>query len=219
MFKDSAATISNTPRLPGEFVSRAGRSIVLIGLLALAIPTGLVALMQGVGSLKLPFNLFVVDQRLPVTFRLHMLAAGLSLLLIPLAIWLPRRNLSAHRLAGRAAAACVVTGALTSVPVALLSESHVMARAGFLFQGAAWLALLIAGVQAVRQRRIADHKRFMLAMAGVATGAIWVRMTTTIATVWGLPFDPLYACAAWAGWIVPMWVAWRLAPRLVLTAG
>jgi uncharacterized membrane protein YozB (DUF420 family) len=214
MFKESAATFPTSPRLAGEFVSRAGRLMALGCLLALAVPTGVVALLQGAGTLKLPFNLFIVDQRLPLIFRVHMLASGLSLILIPLAIFLPSRNLSAHRLVGRVAAVCVIAGALTSFPVALLSESHAMARAGFLSQGAVWLGLLLAGVRAIRERRIAEHKRFMLAMAGVATGAIWVRVTTTIATGWDLPFDLLYACAAWAGWIIPMVAAWRLAPRL-----
>ena len=204
-------TVPTTALPSGEFVSRAGLRAFLVALLALAIPTGLVALMQGSGGLKLPFNLFVVDQRLPGIFRLHMLTSGLSLLLIPLVVF-TRRDRSWHRPLGRIAALCVVTGALTSLPVALFSDSVVMARAGFFAQGIVWLALLTAGIHSIRARKTLDHAHYMLAMAGVASGAIWVRVTTTAATAWDLPFDQLYSCAAWAGWIVPMMVAWRFGP-------
>ena len=209
MFKRSRTLDHIAARTSGEFVSRAGPGVLLAGLLCLAIPTGVVALMQGSGGLKLPFNLFLVDQRLPGIFRLHMLASGLSLLLIPLVIF-TRRDRSWHRPLGRVAAVCVVAGALTALPVAFLSESVAMARAGFFAQGVVWLTLLGLGVRAIRARKVQTHGRFMLAMAGVASGAIWVRLTTTAATAWDLPFDALYSCAAWAGWMVPMALAWRL---------
>jgi hypothetical protein len=218
MFKSSMTTDCMAPQAAGKFVSRTAPRLALLGVLALAIPTGFVALSQGVGGLALPYNLHVVDQRLPGIFRLHMLASGLALLLIPLAIYAGLRRPGWHRALGRLAALCVVAGALTALPVAISSESVAMARAGFFAQGIVWLSLLIAGVRAIRERRVGDHMRFMLAMAGVATGAIWVRMTTTAATAWDLPFDALYASAAWAGWMVPMWLAWALGTRLLAPA-
>lgn len=207
-------TLATRASRPGEFVSRAGRRFILAILLGLAIPTGLVALLQGSGGLKLPFNLFVADQRLPGIFRLHMLASGLSLLLLPLVIF-TRHDRSWHRPLGRLAAVCVVAGGLTALPVALLSESVVTARAGFFAQGLVWLGLLAAGVRSIRARKVHEHARFMLAMAGVASGAIWVRLTTAAATAWHLPFDTFYSCAAWGGWMVPLVLAWRLGPRLL----
>ena len=187
----------------GEFVSRARHLLIPALLIALAAPTGLVAVGEGAGGLKLPFNLFVVDQRLPGVFRLHMLASGLALLLIPLVLWV-RRDRALHRPLGRLAAAAVLLGAMTSLPVALASDSVAMARAGFLAQGLVWLGLIAAGVAAIRRRKVERHARLMLAMAAVASGAIWVRLTTAAATSWDLPFDPIYGCVAWAGWIVPL---------------
>ena len=92
-----------------------------------------------------------------------------------------------------------------------------MARAGFFAQGVVWLALIAAGVIAIRRRKVHDHARLMLAMAAVASGAIWVRLATTIVTSWHLPFDPVYGCVAWAGWLVPLALVW-LAPLRRLTA-
>lgn len=202
----------------GGFVSRAPRYLLLLLVIGLALPTGLVAVGEGAGHLALPFNLYVVDQRLPGVFKLHMLASGIALVLIPLVVWV-RRDRAWHRPLGRIAAVCVLMGALTSLPVALASDSVAMARAGFLAQGLVWLALIGAGYQAIRQRRVQDHARLMLAMAAVASGAIWVRLTTAVATGWQLPFDPIYGCVAWAGWLVPLALVVLYPPRLGMARG
>jgi hypothetical protein len=194
---------ANTASRAGEFVSVLPRIIVGVALIALIVPTGLVAVGEGAGGLALPFNLHLVDQELPGIFRLHMLASGAAMLLIPLTIFL-RRHRSWHRPLGRVAAAAVVIGALTSLPVAAASHSVAMARAGFFAQGVVWLTLIALGVIAIRRKQIARHQRLMLAMAAVASGAIWVRLGTTVATSCDLPFDPMYGCVAWLGWMVPL---------------
>ena len=201
---------ATTPLPAGEFMSglrllaaRAPRLAVISLVLLLALPTGIVAVAQSLGVIALPFNLFVVDQRLPGIFKLHMLASGAALLLIPVVIGL-RRNSAWHRPLGYLTAVAVLLGALTSLPVALYSHSAVMARAGFLAQGVVWLSLIALGILAIRQRRFADHARLMLAMAAVASGALWVRLTTTLATGYDLPFDTVYGCAAWLCWLVPL---------------
>lgn len=195
-------------------MSRTSHCLLLLLVIALALPTGLVAIGEGAGHLALPFNLYLVDQRLPGVFRLHMLASGLALALIPIVILL-RRSARWHRTLGRITALSVFAGALTSLPVALGSDSVAMARAGFLAQGLVWLGLIGAGYLAIRQRRVGDHARLMLAMAAVASGAIWVRLATAVATGWHLPFDPVYGLAAWAGWMVPLMLVMLIAPRRV----
>lgn len=203
---------SKSPQRTGEFVSLVWRSVAVVALLGLAVPTGIVALLQGAGEIPLPYNLFIVDQQLPGIFRIHMLTSGLSLLLIPATLAAARYRFSWHRPLGRLTAIIVVAGAVTSFPVALLSESVAMARAGFMVQGMVWLGLLVIGVRAARVRDQAKHKRAMLGMGAVASGAIWVRMTTAVATGWDLPFDPIYACAAWLGWLLPLLLVVVLVP-------
>ncbi len=184
-------------------VARTPRLAVICGVLLLAVPTGIVAVKQGLGVIPLPYNLFLVDQQLPGIFKLHMAASGGALLLIPLVIAL-RRNSAWHRPLGYVTAVAVLLGALTSLPVALYSHSAPAARAGFLAQGVVWLLLIALGILAVRRRRFADHARLMLMMAGVASGALWVRLTTTVVTNYDLPFDTIYSCAAWLGWLLPL---------------
>lgn len=215
------SNVTTTPIPAGGFVSRGRRlasqtpRLAVISLvLLLAIPTGIIAVAEGAALLPLPFNLFLVDQRLPGIFKLHMLASGAAMLLIPLVIAV-RRDRAWHKPLGRITAAMVVLGGLTSLPVAIASHSVAMARAGFFAQGIVWLALIVMGVAAVRKRQFADHARLMLAMAAVASGALWVRLTTAVATSYDLPFDPVYGCVAWAGWIVPLALVVLFPPSLV----
>ena len=195
--------LAQTPRL-------AVISLVLL----LAVPTGVVAVVEGAALVPLPYNLFLVDERLPGIFKLHMLASGSALLLIPLVIAV-RRHRSWHKPLGRLTAALVLLGALTALPVALASHSVAMARAGFFAQGLVWLSLIALGVIAVRRRQFDLHARLMLAMAAVASGALWVRLTTAVATTYGLPFDPVYGCIAWVGWMVPLALATFFSPSFV----
>jgi len=214
---------ATTTAMPaGEFVSRlrrlaaqTPRLAVIFLVLLLAVPTGIVAVAEGAALLPLPFNLFLVDQRLPGIFKLHMLASGAALLLIPLVI-AARRDRAWHKPLGRITAVAVMLGALSSLPVAAASHSVAVARAGFFAQGVVWLTLIALGVFAVRRKQIATHQRLMLAMAAVASGALWVRLGTTVATTCHLPFDPIYGSVAWAGWMVPLAIVWTFPPRLSL---
>jgi uncharacterized membrane protein len=200
---------------PGGFVSRVGLLLAAAALLALAVPTGLIALVEGLGLMPLPYNLYVVDLALPGIFKVHMLASGAALVLMPL-VFAARKHAAWHRPLGRITAAFVVAGALTSFPVAYESTSVLPARAGFVAQGLVWLALIVEGVRAIRGKERARHATLMAAMAAVASGAIWVRLTTAVATSWDWPFDSVYACATWLGWLVPLALVLSFAPVSIL---
>jgi hypothetical protein len=214
--------VTTTTIPAGEFMSRARlmlahvpRFAVISLVLLLAVPTAVIALAEGAALLPLPFNLHLVDLRLPGIFKLHMLASGAALLLIPLVIAV-RRDRAWHRPLGRITAVLVLLGALTALPVAVASHSVPMARAGFFAQGITWLALIVMGVVAIRKRQFADHAQLMLAMAAVASGALWVRLTTAVATSYDLPFDQVYGCVAWLGWMVPLALVTMFPPILAL---
>ncbi|WP_158237559.1 DUF2306 domain-containing protein [Bradyrhizobium forestalis] len=161
------------------------------------------AIALGSGSMPLPHPLYLVLPRLPIVFPLHMIASGLALILIPLALFLRYRP-PLHRLIGRFAFGCILVGALSALPVALNSQANAIARAGLFVQGVTWLALAGAALHAVRSGNVASHARRMIAVAAVASAAIWLRLVTSAATVLMLPFDEVYAIAAWMCWIVPL---------------
>ena len=171
--------------------------------LLLVLPTALVAFALGFGLRPLPYELFVVLQRQPLAFPLHMIVSGAALILIPIAAF-ARHWRGIHRALGRVTAAAVLIGGLTALPVALASEATTIARAGLFTQGLVWLVLLAVAVSAIRRGDVARHARFMLAMAAVASGVIWLRLATFAATSFGLPFDQVYAGTAWTCWLVPL---------------
>ena len=201
--------------------ARRGLSPVTAGILVLiasllVIPVALVAIALGLGLLQLPYELFIVLQRRPVAFPLHMVASGLALILIPIAAWARRRR-DLHRAVGRAAAICVAAGGVSALVVALASEATAVARTGFFVQGVVWLALLAAAFTAIRCGNVARHARLMIAMAAVASGAIWLRLVIYGAVFAGLPFNPVYAAAAWVCWMAPLGLAAIASRRLVQT--
>lgn len=193
---------------PIEVRRPASAAAILIGLIfaVLGLPAALFAVASGLGLLPLPYPLLLVLQRLPNAFPLHMVASGLALILIPIAAFTRRRG-RLHRAAGRTAAICVVIGGVTALSVALASEASIAARTGFFVQGVVWLALLAAAVAAIRRGDRALHARLMLAMAGVATGALWLRLVMAGALVLNLPFETTYAISAWTCWLIPVVVA------------
>jgi len=189
--------------------------LVLIGSL-LVIPVALVAIALGLGLLQLPYELIIVLQRRPMAFPLHMVASGLALILIPIAACARRRR-DLHRAVGRAAAICVAAGGASALVVALASEATAVARAGFFVQGVVWLALLAAAFTAIHCGNVARHAQLMIAMAAVASAAVWLRLVIYGAVFAGLPFDPVYAAAAWACWMAPLGLAAIAARPLVQT--
>jgi hypothetical protein len=165
------------------------------------------------GLIALPFEMSLVDQRLPIVFRIHMLASAIVLALLPVAISLRFRP-RLHRRIGWLLGAFVVAGGLTALPVAIFSYSWWPARAGFLVQGVVWLWLFYAAVAAIGRGDRTRHAHLMLAMAAVTTGAVWFRVLTGSAILFDLPFDPIYAASAWIAWLVPLWLVLRHAERL-----
>ena len=179
---------------------------------SVAAPIGLVAISLGLRLAPLPYELFVVWQRLPIVFPLHMIASGVALILIPIAVFV-RRWALAHRMAGGLAAAAVSLGALSALPVALASEAQAMGRIGFLAQGVVWLLLLAAGLTAIWRGDTVRHVRCMLAMAAVASGAIWLRLVLVAVNAAHVPFAPAYSVASWICWLVPLCFAVALSKR------
>ncbi|MBR0845899.1 DUF2306 domain-containing protein [Bradyrhizobium liaoningense] len=194
--------------------------VAFIILSSVVLPAGMMAIALGSGSIPPPYPLYLVLQRLPIVFPLHMIASGLALILIPLALLLRHRP-PLHRPIGRIAFCCIVVGALSALPVALCSEANAVARAGLFVQGFTWLALAAAAVHAIRSGNAANHARWMIAVAAIASAAIWLRLVTSAATVLMLPFEEVYAIAAWMCWIVPLAIvlAWTKRPTAAYRTG
>ncbi len=178
------------------------------GAAALAATTiGVAALASALGILPLPYALAVVDERLPVIFRLHMAASGLGLVLLP-AVLLARRRPGIHRPLGIVAACVLAIGLAASLPSALASAAEPLARAGFFTQGVLSLSCLALGIWAARRRRLDLHRTAMASLAALVSGAIALRLMLYAVIALRLPFDPSYTAIAWACWLLPLLALW-----------
>ncbi|MEQ1672322.1 MAG: DUF2306 domain-containing protein [Hyphomicrobium sp.] len=183
----------------------------------LSTSVGLVAIGSGTGLIPLPYEMFVLAERMVFVFKAHMVTGAIVLMLAP-AVIAVRHHARLHRMLGRVMGGFVVIAGLTSFPVATMSDSSIAARAGFFVQGLVWLYLLVRGVIAIRAGDRARHARFMLAMVAVTSGAVWFRVIVGSAILLRLPFEPVYAAASWLGWILPLIVvlAWPQLTRGLL---
>lgn len=159
--------------------------------------------MTALGRLALPYELAVVDARLPGLFRVHMASAAGALVLVPAALLLRRRP-RLHRRAGRTAAVAILIAGTTAVPVALAGIASPWAMAGFVAQALAWLGFLSLGYGAIRRRQVQSHARAMLAVTAVTSAAIWLRPAMVLARHADWPFETAYAVIVWASWLVPL---------------
>jgi Predicted membrane protein (DUF2306) len=217
---DTAMTIPDAAsvKTPGNLrlgvpTRLAVRIAILFIIAFLIIPVGVVAIGSGTGLIALPYQMFELACRAPILFPVHMVSSALALLFAPIVIAFRDRP-ELHKPLGRLLGAFVVIGGLTALPVAVMSHSPLLARAGFFAQGLVWLYLLATAFVAIRRRDVRRHAHLMMAMVAVTTGAVWFRVMTGTAIALYLPFDPVYGLAAWIGWMAPLAIVLSK-PRLV----
>ena len=183
---------------------RCAKAVLAVAASWLAIVTVLRALQGAWDSRDFPELLLVKVEALPILFPIHMASGALALVLVPAAIALSGGRW--HKPVARLAAADVVTAGLTALPVALESPLTRATAAGFSMQSVLWLALLGAGVLAIRRGDVATHRACMLLMAAVTSGAMFFRvfLACGVAIDGYAHFKTLYACDAFAGWLTPL---------------
>jgi uncharacterized membrane protein len=169
----------------------------------MATATGIAALGSALGLLHLPHALVVLDARLPGIFRLHMIASGLGLILLPWAMLL-RQGGPIHRAVGRAAAALLIVGVTASLPCALMSGALPAGRAGFMTQGLLSLVLLIRAVTAISRGQMLRHQHAMLRVASLLFGVVLLRLMVSVVADSPAHFDAAYAVIAWVSWLIPL---------------
>lgn len=190
-----------------RFTERVLRVWLIGGAVLLAGAIGVAAMGSALGFLPLPYRLALVDERLPIVFRLHMVGSGLGLILLPLVL-LARRRPRIHRPLGIVAAAAFAVGIAASLPSALASDAEPLARAGFFTQGVLAMACLVTGLIAARRRRFDLHRAAMASLVALVSGAVVLRVMLYAVISLRLPFEPSYTAIAWVCWLLPLALLW-----------
>ena len=181
------------------------RVAILAAIAAFVISTAWKALRAPWLTDDFPEALAVKVELMPLIFPLHMVAGGLALVLVPLAILLHQRP-GWHRPVARLTALVVLVAGVTAFPVALIAPVTTGSALGFAAQGTLWLGLLGLGIHHIRAGRVAQHRTCMLLLAAATSGAVFFRVWLALFAIYGSMrhYEVFYALDAWLAWGLPV---------------
>ena len=135
--------------------------------------------------------------------------------------WFRRRHPDAHRRIGRVYVfAGVVPAALLGFTIGTISPFGPVIRVSNMLLATLWLAFTVTGFRRARQRRYADHRRWMIRSVTLTLSIITNRVWAVIAAIVLVPQLPtmfggnermmvqaIAGLAGWLGWTLPLLAA------------
>ncbi len=156
----------------------------------------------------------------PLGLRLHIVAAGVALLVGPFqfAAGLRRRLPRLHRGLGRVYLLACAVGGASGGAIALFSTGGPVAGAGFLGLAVGWLLTGFLGFRAIRAGDVATHRRWMTRSFALTYAAVMLRLYLPVSGLLGVEFDAAYPVIAWLCWLPNLVVAQLLIARSAAVA-
>lgn len=135
--------------------------------------------------------------------------------------WFRRRYPAAHRITGRIyVLGGVLPAGLLGLTIGAVSPFGPIIRVSNVLLAVLWLTFTIAGIRMARQRRFAEHRRWMIRSFALTMSIITNRVWGVIAMIALMPYlDTTFAgsevllrqtiagLAGWLGWVLPLLVA------------
>lgn len=185
-------------------------SWALLALSALAI--GLFSLRYALPGMPLPSDLPSLALS-PRPFVVHAVSASLALVLGPLQFvpaWRARFP-ALHRWVGRAYVLSIAVAWLSSLPLAVNAMTGAVAATGFIALGLAWMVTTGMGLARALQRRLAEHRRWMVRSFALTAAAITLRIYLGASMAAQVDEALSYPFIAWLCWVPNALVAeWYL---------
>lgn len=156
---------------------------------------------------------FVPDWRPPLVRELfaqrplaawgHFLGGGTALATGAFQLHTRMRNrwLGLHRWLGRTYVLAVAAGGLAALALAPHATTGGVAATGFALLGLAWLATTALAVIAIRQRRLAAHRDWMVRSYALTLAAVTLRIYLPASQFAGISFTIAYPVIAWLCWV------------------
>ncbi|MEU6149583.1 DUF2306 domain-containing protein [Actinosynnema sp. NPDC047251] len=157
----------------------------------------------------------------------HVVFGAIAILTCVLQIWpwLRQNHPGWHRRAGRVYVfAGVLPGGVLAVAIGAVSPFGPINQVGNVLMGTLWLGVTIAGYRMARQRRYADHRRWMLRSTALTLSIIsnrfWAaglgftlpdQLHTTFGGSEVALMQAITGITAWMGWVLPfLFIEWWL---------
>ena len=105
-----------------------------------------------------------------------------------------------HRIMGRTYVAACAIAAPAGLVLALGTTAGPVAGSGFAIQALLWPVFTWLGWRAAVERRLDDHRDWMLRSYALAAAAITLRLMLPASMLLGYEFQPAYQVIAWLAW-------------------
>jgi len=122
-----------------------------------------------------------------------------------------------HRISGRIYLTCILISGLTGMWLAFYTRGGVAANSGFFTLSVLWLLTGALAWRAILKRDFVAHRAWMMRSYALTFGAVTLRIYLGLGVpLAGLPFEEVYAMAAWSSWVINLllveWVLIRQLP-------
>lgn len=112
-----------------------------------------------------------------------------------------------HRATGRIYVGTCAIGAPAGFMLAIGTEAGPIAGTGFAVAALLWPLFTFLGVRAAIERRLAEHREWMIRSYAITANAITLRLMLPLAGVLGFDFFAAYSVIAWISWIANLVLA------------
>ena len=140
---------------------------------------------------------------------LHVVGGVIALLVGPIQFLTSVRSRwsRSHRLSGRLYVIACAIGAPAGFMLALGATAGPIAGAGFAILALLWATFTWLGLRAAVQRRIDDHREWMIRSYAMTATAITLRLMLPASMMAGFEFVEAYTVIAWASWLTNLAIA------------
>ncbi len=158
------------------------------------------------------FLVFGVDPSMPgavhhlngmdVALYAHIFFAPMALAMVPFQLSqnLRQTRLGLHRWMGRAYGVAILISGLGGLIIAPYAATGTVAAVGFFLLSVAWLITTGLAIWHAMNRRISDHRRWIIRSAALTFAAVTLRLQLPLGEVfWG--FETAYPFIAWLCWV------------------
>ena len=144
---------------------------------------------------------------------MHVVGAGVALLIAPIQFMIYRKNRILHRYLGRTYFLSVIVGGIGAYYMAWYAFGGVISTVGLGMLATIWWSFTLLAVIYARAGNIAAHRRWMIRSFSLTYAAVTLRL---ISPILGMVFDQVttFQIIYWLSWILnlilaQLWINWR----------
>lgn len=153
----------------------------------------------------------------PIAVYAHLTGGMLAIALGPFQFSRRLRThyLDVHRWMGRIYLTAILIGGIGGLVLAPMSQTNVVAHAGFALLAVAWMFTGARAYQFIRAGDTISHRRWMIRNFSLTFAAVTLRIYIPMSIALHISFEDAYPAIAWLCWVPNLMVAeWAIVRRV-----